>query len=261
MMSRPARNLCSARKQRCCSLAISRKTESSNFWPPTWCPRRRRTTTCPERSSPAASSRENDDGQWKEIFRCDEHLKNAKGYLGLTPLSDVTGWRIAVRAGSRKGPALYFTPLKGTDDRRAFAAHRRAMESADQALSVARPHTTNISCSNSRRCAGTRNQFAQPHYDERYTQQQRTCARTQQLKLRARANLPKSSSGESCSACVPYLKRYPGAIALGMLCLLSDQPGRQHDPLTTGVITDVIAGSSRPFRIEFARRICFPARR
>src|SRR5579872_5247291 len=27
---------------------------------------------------------QNDDGQWKEIFRCDEHLKNAKGFLGGT---------------------------------------------------------------------------------------------------------------------------------------------------------------------------------
>src|SRR5579871_1741218 len=30
---------------------------------------------------------QNDDGQWKEIFRCDEHLKNAKGFLGGTPMS------------------------------------------------------------------------------------------------------------------------------------------------------------------------------
>jgi hypothetical protein len=59
---------------------------------------------------------QNDDGQWKEIFRCDEHLKNAKGYLGLTPLSDVTGWRIATEQDPVKGLALYLTPLKGTDD-------------------------------------------------------------------------------------------------------------------------------------------------
>src|SRR5437588_1382211 len=32
---------------------------------------------------------ENQDGKWSEIFRCDEHLKNAKGFLGLTPLSPV----------------------------------------------------------------------------------------------------------------------------------------------------------------------------
>jgi ATP-binding cassette subfamily B protein len=46
---------------------------------------------------------------------------------------------------------------------------------------------------------------------------------------------------------VPYLKRYPGAIALGMLCLVSTSLVGNVIPLTTGVITDVIAGSSRPF--------------
>jgi hypothetical protein len=59
---------------------------------------------------------ENDDGQWKEIFRCDEHLKNAKGFLGLTPLSDVAGWRIAYEQDPAKGLSLYLTPLKGSDD-------------------------------------------------------------------------------------------------------------------------------------------------
>jgi hypothetical protein len=59
---------------------------------------------------------ENQDGQWAEILRCDEHLKNAKGYLGLTPLSSVTGWRIQYEQDPVKGLQLYFTPLKGTDD-------------------------------------------------------------------------------------------------------------------------------------------------
>jgi hypothetical protein len=59
---------------------------------------------------------ENQDGQWAEIFRCDEHLKNAKGYLGLTPLNSVTGWRIQYEQDPVKGLQLYFTPLKGTED-------------------------------------------------------------------------------------------------------------------------------------------------
>ena len=56
---------------------------------------------------------ENEDGQWTEIFRCDEHLKNAKGFLGLTPLSSVTGWRIHYEQDPVKGLQLYLTPLKG----------------------------------------------------------------------------------------------------------------------------------------------------
>jgi hypothetical protein len=59
---------------------------------------------------------ENQDGQWSEILRCDEHLKNAKGYLGLTPLSRVTGWRLQYEQNPEKGLQLYFTPLKGTGD-------------------------------------------------------------------------------------------------------------------------------------------------
>jgi hypothetical protein len=58
---------------------------------------------------------EKQDGQWSEIFRCDEHLKNAKGYLGLTPLSQVTGWRVQYEQDPVKGLQLYFTPLKGAD--------------------------------------------------------------------------------------------------------------------------------------------------
>jgi hypothetical protein len=59
---------------------------------------------------------ENQGGQWSELLRCDEHLKNAKGYLGLTPLASVTGWRIQYEQDPVKGLQLYFTPLKGTDD-------------------------------------------------------------------------------------------------------------------------------------------------
>jgi len=59
---------------------------------------------------------ENQSGQWAEIFRCDEHLKNAKGYLGMTPLSNVSGWRIAYEQDAAKGLQLYLTPLQGTTD-------------------------------------------------------------------------------------------------------------------------------------------------
>ncbi len=60
---------------------------------------------------------ENEDGQWNEILRCDEHLKNSKGFLAGTPMADVTGWRIAFEQNPEKGLQLYLTPLKGgTDD-------------------------------------------------------------------------------------------------------------------------------------------------
>ncbi|HKW31813.1 MAG TPA: hypothetical protein VJN92_02330 [Candidatus Acidoferrum sp.] len=59
---------------------------------------------------------ENSEGKWSEVLRCDEHLKNQKGYLGLTPLTSVTGWRLQYEQSDDKGLSLYFTPLKGVTD-------------------------------------------------------------------------------------------------------------------------------------------------
>jgi hypothetical protein len=59
---------------------------------------------------------ENSDGKWAEVLRCDEHLKNQRGFLALTPLSQVTGWRLQFEQSAMKGLELYFTPLKGTTD-------------------------------------------------------------------------------------------------------------------------------------------------
>src|SRR5262249_53735355 len=59
---------------------------------------------------------ENTDGKWAEVFRCDEHLKNAKGYLGLTPLEAVNGWRLQFEQDPEKGLTLYLTPLKIAGD-------------------------------------------------------------------------------------------------------------------------------------------------
>jgi hypothetical protein len=59
---------------------------------------------------------ENQDGQWSEILRVDEHLKNSKGYLGSTPLTPITGWRLQYEQDAEKGLQLYFTPIKGTGD-------------------------------------------------------------------------------------------------------------------------------------------------
>jgi hypothetical protein len=59
---------------------------------------------------------EKDGNKWNEIFRCDEHLKNSKGFLALTPLSSVSGWRLQYEQNPEKGLQLYFTPIKGITD-------------------------------------------------------------------------------------------------------------------------------------------------
>jgi hypothetical protein len=53
-----------------------------------------------------------EDGKWVELLRCDEYLKNGNGYLGLTPLQPVTGWKLQYEDSPEKGMSLYFTPVK-----------------------------------------------------------------------------------------------------------------------------------------------------
>jgi hypothetical protein len=55
---------------------------------------------------------ENDDGTWNELMRADEYLKNTKGYMGLTPLQPVTGWKLQYESSAIKGLSLYFTPVR-----------------------------------------------------------------------------------------------------------------------------------------------------
>lgn len=56
---------------------------------------------------------EKSDDQWSELLRCDEYLKNSKGYLAMTPLDSVAGWRVQYDQDPVKGIQLYFTPIKG----------------------------------------------------------------------------------------------------------------------------------------------------
>jgi hypothetical protein len=61
---------------------------------------------------------ENDGGKWVELMRADEYLKNQKGYLGLTPLQGVSGWKLQYENTGDKGMSLYFTPIKsGTSEK------------------------------------------------------------------------------------------------------------------------------------------------
>jgi hypothetical protein len=59
---------------------------------------------------------ENQNGQWAQIFLCDEHLKNSKGYLGMTPIEPVSAWRIQHEQDPVLGLTVYLTPVKGMPD-------------------------------------------------------------------------------------------------------------------------------------------------
>ena len=59
----------------------------------------------------------------------------------------------------------------------------------------------------------------------------------------------KVSSWENLRGLLPYLARYKGAIAWGMLTLVLMGLIGNVVPLTTGIITDTLAGSPRPFEL------------
>ena len=56
-----------------------------------------------------------------------------------------------------------------------------------------------------------------------------------------------ASSWKNLLGLGPYLKRYPGGIAFGFLTLVLTALVGNLIPLATGIITDVLAGSARPF--------------
>jgi len=57
----------------------------------------------------------------------------------------------------------------------------------------------------------------------------------------------KTSSWQNLRGLVPYLGKYTGAIALGMLTLAVMGLIGNLVPLTAGIITDTLSGSARPF--------------
>lgn len=61
---------------------------------------------------------ENEGGKWTEVLRVDEYLKNPKGFLGLTPLQAVTGWKLQTEQNADKGLTMYFTPIKSDTNER-----------------------------------------------------------------------------------------------------------------------------------------------
>jgi ATP-binding cassette, subfamily B, multidrug efflux pump len=63
----------------------------------------------------------------------------------------------------------------------------------------------------------------------------------------AKKKAAQSSAGKNLVGLFPYLARYPGAIALGMVALVLTSVVGNIIPLATGVMTDIIAGSAHPF--------------
>ncbi len=75
---------------------------------------------------------------WHELVRCDEHLKNAKGYLGGSPIEPVSGWKLQFE----KTDIARIECLSDSDQRNAGSARAAAgsaMEFGGKALPDAGP--------------------------------------------------------------------------------------------------------------------------
>lgn len=76
-----------------------------------------------------------------------------------------------------------------------------------------------------------------------------SAAATTRLDGNAKKKAPKTSAGRNLRGLLPYLGRYKGAIAFGLLTLVIMGVIGSVVPLATGVITDTLAGSQRPFEL------------
>jgi hypothetical protein len=59
---------------------------------------------------------EKQNGKWSEVLRCDEHLKNPRGYLGGAPAARVTGWRLQVKRDADQSLELQFAPTVPSEE-------------------------------------------------------------------------------------------------------------------------------------------------
>jgi ATP-binding cassette, subfamily B, multidrug efflux pump len=76
-----------------------------------------------------------------------------------------------------------------------------------------------------------------------------SAAATTRLDGKANNKAAKTSAGRNLRGLLPYLGRYKGAIAFGLLTLVIMGLIGSIVPLATGVITDTLAGSQRPFEM------------
>jgi ATP-binding cassette subfamily B multidrug efflux pump len=65
---------------------------------------------------------------------------------------------------------------------------------------------------------------------------------------------PKASARNNLAGLWPYLRRYPGAITVGLITLVGMSLIGNIIPLATGVLTDTLAGSPRPFAHALGER-------
>src|SRR6266852_3113889 len=115
----------------------------------------------------------------------------------------------------------------------ALLAHRHTLEFLGQALPVTRPLVRAFS-----------ERSSIPQHREIHL----TMSNGAQTARKPSASQPaQQASARNLLGLMPYLARYRPAIALGMLALALTSVIGNVIPLATGVMTDILAGSDRPF--------------
>ena len=176
---------------------------------------------------------ENENGKWTELVRADEYLKNQKGYLALTPLQAGDRLEITVRKQPGKRHVAVF---HSSEQRRCGknSADRGEVESGNEALPI---HGSYLPTFPERI----------PFAWEREVRVAMTATATTRPDEKPSKKAPKLSAGKNLRGLLPYLGRYKGAIAFGLLTLALMGFVGSIVPLATGIITDTLAGSQRPF--------------
>jgi hypothetical protein len=54
--------------------------------------------------------------KWSEVLRCDEYVKNPRGYLGGSVAGPVTGWHLKIKKDAQTGLELRFTPAESLQE-------------------------------------------------------------------------------------------------------------------------------------------------
>src|SRR5579872_2190808 len=146
-----------------------------------------------------------------------------------------------VGPGSSQG---YPVVLHARQDRRrqTCAAHRRGVEPRDKTVPITRSHVRAFSDG---KVVARYGQVGAP-----MSAAAATIGATSTAK-----KPPKSSSWKNLAGLFPYLARYRGATALGMFALVVASIAQNVIPLATGVLTDILAGSARPFETSAQGRL------
>src|SRR5690242_20566403 len=138
-----------------------------------------------------------------------------------------------IRARPRQRDSVVLHADQGSR-RSSSAAHRNRMESGDEEVPVAGPHLRAFPAGNA----------IVIHCEV-------GAAMSAAAATIGAASTPKkpakSSSWKHLVGLLPYLGRYRGSIALGMLALVVSSVVQNLIPLATGVLTDILAGSAHPF--------------